>query len=258
MTDAQDRLFCAIDTPDLDRARDLARRLKGIVGGLKLGLEFFSAHGPEGVRHVMADMGRPAGAGAGPAGSDPAPLFLDLKFHDIPNTVAAAIRATVPLAPRILNVHAQGGPAMMRAAAEAARDAAREAGVPRPLIVAVTILTSLDPDDLLALGHDGTIGSQVLRLARMARDSGLDGVVCSAHEIALLRRELGPDFTLITPGLRPAGSATDDQKRVKTPAEALAEGADYLVVGRPITAASDPGEAARALVAGLSEGHRSS
>lgn len=225
---ARDRIFCAVDTPDLTRARNLARCLSGVVGGIKLGLEFFSAQGPEGVRAVMAE-------------APEAALFLDLKYHDIPNTVAAAVRAALPLGPRLLTVHAGGGRAMLEAAREAAREGAM--GAP-PLIVAVTVLTSLDGTDLSALGVAGEPERQVVRLASLAAAAGLDGVVCSAHELAAVRAALGPEFTLVVPGIRPAGTQRGDQKRVMAPAEALAAGADVLVIGRPITADPDPAAAA--------------
>ena len=218
-------IFCALDTTDVNRAVALARGLKGSVGGAKIGMEFFNAHGPAGYRAV-------AEAGL--------PIFLDLKLHDIPNTVAGGIRAVLPLEPAIVNIHTAGGSAMMRAAAEAAR----EAGDRRPLIIGVTLLTSLDETDLAATGVSGTASEQVRRLAGLAADAGLDGVVCSAHEIETLRADLGPDFKLIVPGIRPAGSAIGDQKRVMTPAEALARGADVLVIGRPITGAGNPRAAA--------------
>jgi len=197
-----------------------------------LGLEFFAAHGPAGV----AEIGR--------RGAD---LFLDLKLHDIPNTVAAAVRACLPLRPLLLTVHAAGGPAMLRAAA----DAAATAGEDRPRIIAVTVLTSLDDDDLGRVGQWGPALDQARRLAVLARESGADGVVCSPHEAAALRAECGDGFDLVVPGIRPAGAAAGDQKRVMTPAQALAAGADYLVIGRPITAAPDPAAAARAIVADL-------
>lgn len=218
-------VFCALDTTDLGRAETLARNLKGSVGGAKIGMEFFNAHGPAGYRAVAA-------AGL--------PVFLDLKLHDIPNTVAGGIRAVLPLKPSIVNVHTAGGGAMMRAAAEAARDA----GEDRPLVIGVTMLTSLDASDLSDTGVTGTPADHVRRLAGLAASSGLDGVVCSAHEIEVLRRDLGKDFKLIVPGIRPAGSAVGDQKRVMTPAEALSLGADVLVIGRPITGAGDPRAAA--------------
>ena len=218
-------VYVAIDTTDLEYARSLAGRVRPHVGGLKLGLEFFSAHGPDGVR-AFSDIGMP--------------VFLDLKFHDIPNTVAGAVRAAASLGVDILNVHAAGGPAMMKAALEAAR------GVnPRAKVIAVTVLTSLNDSDLLAVGQTPSSGEQVLRLAQLAKSCGLDGVVCSAHEIAALRAALGPDFLLVVPGIRPAGSAQGDQRRVMGPAEAHKAGADILVIGRPITGAPDPAIAAR-------------
>ena len=228
----RDRILVALDTPDLARAKALATALSSLVGGLKIGKEFFAAHGPQGVREV-------AGGQA---------LFLDLKFHDIPNTVAGALRAAIDLEPLIVNVHASGGQAMMAAAAAAVRDAAAARGIPRPRLIGVTVLTSLDDADLDAIGQRGPAADQVLRLARLARDSGLDGVVCSPREIAGLREALGPDFLLVVPGIRPDWAAKGDQKRVTTPVEALAAGADYLVIGRPITGAEDPAAAARSIV----------
>ncbi len=227
-------IFVAIDTPDLESARALARSLENAVGGIKLGLEFFGANGPAGVRDIAAGHER---------------LFLDLKFHDIPNTVAGAVRAAVRLRPMILNVHAAGGRAMMAAARQAAEDEAEALGVPRPLVIAVTVLTSLDDADLAATGGIPPVAAQAVRLARLARNCGLDGVVCSPREIAPIREACGPDFTLVVPGIRPAGAAKGDQKRTMTPTEALAAGADWLVVGRPITEAADPAEAARRIAA---------
>jgi orotidine-5'-phosphate decarboxylase len=225
-------IFCALDTTDEARAASLARGLKGAVGGVKIGMEFFNARGPQGFRTV-------AEAGL--------PIFLDLKLHDIPNTVAGGIRAVLPLQPAIVNVHGAGGLAMMRAAA----DAASEAGDTRPLVIAVSVLTSLDDSDLAATGIAGTAADQVRRIAALAKQAGLDGVVCSAHEIETLRRDLGRDFKLIVPGIRPAGSDVADQKRIMTPSEALALGADVLVIGRPITGAANPREAADAITASL-------
>ncbi|HXR96113.1 MAG TPA: orotidine-5'-phosphate decarboxylase [Rhizomicrobium sp.] len=229
-------VFVALDTTDLNLARDLAARLKPHVGGLKLGLEFFSAHGPQGVR-AFREMGLP--------------IFLDLKFHDIPNTVAGAVKAAASLGVDILNVHAAGGEAMMKAAREAAH------GVnPKTKVIAVTVLTSLSDADLAAVGQCGPAQDQVLRLATLTRDCGLAGVVCSAHEIALLRESLGPDFLLVVPGIRPKGAAVGDQQRVMGPKEAGDLGAGILVIGRPITAASDPAAAAREIAQslGLSKG----
>ncbi len=233
--DPRERVLVALDTPDLARAAALARAVTGLVGGVKLGKEFFTAQGPDGVRAV--------------AGGER--LFLDLKFHDIPNTVAGAVRAAVHLRPFMLNVHAVGGRAMMQAAAEAAREAAEDAEVPRPLVLGVTVLTSLDDADLTETGQQGPASELVLRLAKLAQDSGLDGVVCSPREIALLREACGSGFALVVPGIRPAWATAGDQKRVTTPAEALGAGADFLVIGRPITGAEDPPAAARRVVAEL-------
>lgn len=226
-------IFCAIDTPDRARAKALATALRGTVN-LKLGLEFFVANGPAGVREIAGD----------------APLFLDLKLHDIPNTVAGAVRSAADLEPLLLTLHCSGGAAMMREAATAATQAA--AGRRRMKLLGVTVLTSLDDGDLDAVGQKAPAGEQVQRLALLARDSGLDGVVCSPHEVAALRRSCGPDFLLVVPGIRPAGAAAGDQKRVMGPRDAIAAGADYLVIGRPITGAPDPAAAARALLAELS------
>jgi orotidine-5'-phosphate decarboxylase len=220
-------VYVALDTPDLGLALALAQDVAPYVGGLKVGLEFFSAFGPQGVR-ALQYIGLP--------------IFLDLKFHDIPNTVAGAVRAASSLGVAILNVHASGGAAMMKAAGEAAR-----AVDSKTKVIAVTVLTSLDPSELAAVGQSGSPQDQVLRLARLAKDNGLDGVVCSAQEAAALKAALGPDFLLVVPGIRPAGSAVGDQRRVMGPKQALAAGAGILVIGRPITDAPDPVAAARAI-----------
>ena len=224
--DPSDRIFVALDTSDLDKALALAEGLRGLVGGVKLGQEFFTAQGPAGVDAVTA-LGLP--------------VFLDLKFHDIPATVSRAVGAALALKLFMLNVHASGGEAMMWAAADAAGLADDE----RPLVVAVTVLTSLWSGDLVATGIDDNIEDQVLRLAALAENCDLDGVVCSPREVAALRRERGPDFKLVVPGIRPTWAAMDDQKRVETPADTVAAGADYLVIGRPITESQDPADAAR-------------
>lgn len=237
MPEPKDRIFVALDTPEVERARRLASALNGEIGGVKIGKEFFTAQGPDGVRAAIGGER----------------LFLDLKFHDIPNTVAGALRSAVHLRPFMVTVHASGGRAMMEAAAEAAREAAEDAAVPRPKVMGITVLTSLDENDLAAVGQRGPVAEQVRRLAALARESGLDGVVCSPHEIECLRTDCGPDFLLLVPGIRPTWAAAGDQKRVMTPGEAVAKGADYLVIGRPITAEADPLAAARRIVDELTQ-----
>ena len=220
-------VFVAIDTPGLQRATELAQALRGSIGGVKLGLEFFCANGPEGVARI-AEIG--------------IPLFLDLKLHDIPNTVAGAVRSLTPLQPAIVTVHAAGGRAMLEAAKVAAGQNTK--------VVAVTVLTSLDQSDLRSIGVDNAPHDQVQRLATLARDSGLDGIVCSGAEVKAVR-SAWPDGFFVVPGVRPEGSGVGDQKRVVTPRAAMADGASILVVGRPITEAADPAEAAREIVQSL-------
>lgn len=233
-----ERVFVGLDTPDLARAAALIDVLRGLVGGFKLGKEFLSAQGAPAARATVGGE----------------PLFLDVKLHDIPNTVASAIRALAHQRPAIINVHAAGGPAMLRAAAEAAREAAEDLEVERPWVIAVTVLTSLDDTDLDAVGQRGPVAEQVLRLARLTQDCGLDGVVCSPHEIAPIREACGADFKLVVPGIRPGWAAAGDQKRIMTPAQALAAGADRLVIGRPIIAADDPAAAARQIAEEIAPG----
>ncbi|MDD9877047.1 MAG: orotidine-5'-phosphate decarboxylase [Magnetovibrio sp.] len=230
-----DRILAALDTTDVGTAAGWATALQGRVGGIKLGKEFFTANGPDGVRRVTQ------GTGGGQ------PLFLDLKFHDIPNTVAGAIGSALKVKPFMLNVHASGGRAMMEAAAAAVA----EAGTERPILLGVTVITSLGDGDLADMGINGTAEQQVIRLAQLAQAAGLDGVVCSAKEITAIREACGPAFKLVTPGIRPAWASSDDQKRIVTPADAVAMGADYLVIGRPITGADDPAEAAARIGAEL-------
>ncbi|HHJ13802.1 MAG TPA: orotidine-5'-phosphate decarboxylase [Gammaproteobacteria bacterium] len=215
------RVIVALDFADGDAALDLVQRLPAGSCRLKVGKELFTREGPDLVRQLVA------------AGHD---VFLDLKFHDIPNTVAAACRAAAELGVWMLNVHACGGSRMM----EAARAALEETGGRRPLLIAVTVLTSMSPQDLAETGVEAAPEQQVQRLAGLARTAGLDGVVCSPREAAALRRQAGEDFLLVTPGVRPAGSDRGDQRRVMTPGEAVRAGADYLVVGRPVTRADDP------------------
>lgn len=224
-------VFCALDRPDLDGTIDLAAHVRDEVGGFKVGLELLTANGPDAVRCVVA-LGLP--------------VFLDLKFHDIPNTVAGAVRAAAGLRVAMLTVHASGGAAMIRAAVEAAAEAPS-----RPKILAVTVLTSLEDADLNEIGFGERVPDQALRLADLAIRSGADGLVCSPHEIEALRARFGAEVRLVVPGIRPGGRADDDQRRTLGPAEALARGADVLVIGRPITAASDPVAAARAIAGEL-------
>ena len=220
-------IYIAIDTPDLDRARALAKAVAPLAGGIKLGLEFFCRNGREG----MAEL---AGLGL--------PVFLDLKLHDIPNTVAKAIAALADLEPSVLTVHAAGGREMMAAAKAAAPPGTR--------VVAVTVLTSLDRDDLGSIGVADDSAQQVERLAALARDAGLDGIVCSGNELGAARRAWRDGF-FVVPGIRPADSAIGDQKRVMTPRAALDAGASILVIGRPVTAAPDPAAALTAIAATL-------
>lgn len=222
-------IFVALDTPDLDGALAIAQAVGDEAGGLKLGLEFFAAQGPAGIGRV-ADLGLP--------------LFLDLKLHDIPNTVAKAVEALAPLKPAILTVHAAGGRAMMEAARIAAPDATK--------VVAVTVLTSLDETDLAAAGVTGSPTEQVERLATLARGSTVDGIVCSGSEVAR-GAQIWPGGFFVVPGVRPPGADTADQKRVVTPRQALDDGASVLVIGRPITGASDPAQAIRDIAATLKE-----
>ncbi len=229
----RERLVVALDLPTAQAALAMADRLAGRVGMLKVGLELFCAEGPALVRELQQR----------------APVFLDLKFHDIPTTVRRALEAVLKLDPRLVNVHGQGGPAMLEAAVEAVR-AHRAAGGQTELL-AVTVLTSLDREALAALGHAGRPEDLALAYARLARQAGCDGVVCSAWEAAAVRDACGVEFHRLTPGIRPAGTAVQDQARVMTPAQALRQGASWLVVGRPITGAADPAAAAEAVVAGM-------
>ena len=228
-----ERIFVAVDTADLSDAQKLIQRLvtaqtrssRPLLGGIKLGLEFFCAHGPAGVAAL---------------GDHALPVFLDLKLHDIPNTVAGAIRSAMQVNPIFITLHASGGPAMIKAAVEAADEEADRQNRPPPSLLAVTVLTSLDGEDLNAVGQDQDITRQVMRLANMAQTHGAHGIVCAPFEVGFLREQLGPSLITMVPGLRPGWAAKDDQKRVMTPAEAISHGADYLVIGRPITQAADP------------------
>ncbi len=214
------RIIVALDYPDAAAARQFVTKVRPEMCRLKVGKELFVAAGPDFVRELVGQ------------GYD---VFLDLKFHDIPNTVAQACKAAARLGVWMMNVHASGGPRMLSAAREAL-----ESMPERPLLIAVTVLTSMGGEELKAIGVDAGAERQVLRLAGLTRDAGLDGVVCSAREAATLRQNLGPDFCLVTPGIRPAGSDSGDQTRILTPLQALQAGADYLVIGRPITQSADP------------------
>ena len=221
------RIFVAIDTADLDRAKAIAKAVRSVAGGLKLGLEFFAAHGPSGVAE-LGELGLP--------------IFLDLKLHDIPNTVAKAVQALRPLEPAVLTVHATGGQAML--------ENAKAAASPDTKIVAVTVLTSLDDKDLAAAGVKGGAADQVERLAALAQSAGLDGIVCSGEEVAAARKAW-PNGFFVVPGIRPADSGATDQKRTVTPRKAIDDGASILVIGRPITEADDPSAAVRSIAATL-------
>lgn len=220
-------IFVAIDTPSLEQARALAEQVGPNAGGVKLGLEFFSANGPAGVTAIL-ELG--------------IPVFLDLKLHDIPNTVLKAVEALRPLEPEVLTVHAAGGRAML--------EAAKAAAAPTTKVVAVTVLTSLDGDDLQSIGVGGDPAEQVRRLAQLARSSGLDGIVCSGAEVGEAR-QAWPEGFFVVPGVRLAGGAAGDQKRVVTPREALESGASILVIGRPITGSEDPAAALRDIALSL-------
>ncbi|MCP3980987.1 MAG: orotidine-5'-phosphate decarboxylase [bacterium] len=237
---ASDRIWVALDTPDLDTALQLADRLSGAVGGYKVGLELYGAHGPRVVEEL-----RRRGAG----------VFVDLKLHDIPNTVAGSAAALARLGVSLFTMHALGGPTMLTRGVEAADRAADEAGVARPTGLAVTILTSHSDAELDAVGVAGPCSAAVLRLAGMARDAGAGGLVCSPLEIRAVR-EVFREATLVVPGIRPASTdvAGDDQTRKATPARAVADGADRLVIGRPITRADDPLAAAQAIAAEIERG----
>jgi orotidine-5'-phosphate decarboxylase len=229
------RLLVALDVETADRALTLANELRGVAGGFKVGSRLFTLEGPALV-HRLVDAG--------------ARVFLDLKFHDIPNTVAQAVEAAVRTGVWMLNVHALGGSAMMQAAARAGVDAAARYGKPAPLLIGVTVLTSMDAAALRETGVERPLPDQVLTLARMAQQAGLHGVVASPHETSAIRAACGAEFTIVTPGIRGASAGEDknDQARTMGPADAVRAGASYIVVGRPIVAAPQPRAAAEAIV----------
>lgn len=236
MTPMRNPILVALDVPTAEKGLELARLLAPVVGGFKVGKELFTAAGPDMVQQLRA-------MGAG--------VFLDLKFHDIPNTVAKAVESAVALDVQMLTIHTSGGLAMMAAAEKAAQETALRRGVEPPLVLGVTVLTSMDGAALADLGLPPDPAAQVLRLARLAVRAGLRGLVCSPLELTALRREIPGNVQLVTPGIRPAGSGKDDQKRTLGPAEAMAAGATWLVIGRPICAAPDPRAAAEAILATL-------
>jgi orotidine-5'-phosphate decarboxylase len=230
----KDRLAIALDLPSEREAMRLVDRLEGTCQWFKVGMELYYAAGNS-IVHQLRDRGFN--------------VFLDLKLHDIPNTVAGAVRSATRAGASLLTIHAGGGAVMMSAASEAASTP----GSPR--LLAVTVLTSMDANELTGIGITASPAEQVFRLARLAQASGIDGMVCSAQEVATLRKETGPDTLLVIPGIRPAGSAVDDQRRIATPAQAIADGASMLVVGRPITRAADPAEAAHAILEEIASAH---
>jgi orotidine-5'-phosphate decarboxylase len=229
-----DQLLVALDVDTVADARALADQLRGVVGGFKIGSRLFTSEGPALVEDLASRGDR---------------VFLDLKFHDIPNTVAGAIAAATRLGVWMVNVHASGGSAMLRAARAAADEEAARRSRPAPLVIAVTMLTSLDQAALAEIGFDASMAAQVERLAALAEAAGLDGVVASPQEIDIIRRRVGGQFAVVTPGIRGAGDQRGDQSRTMSAAEALAAGASYLVVGRPIIAAADPRAAAERIAA---------
>ena len=222
-----DRIIIALDVQTKEEGIALVSRLKD-ARTFKVGLELFTAEGPALFRKLKA------------LRKD---VFLDLKLHDIPNTVAGAVRSAFKHGVQMMTIHTSGGREMMAKAAEVAREIARETGRPKPVLLGVTILTSLKGADLEEVGQGSDVASQVLRLAGLAKAAGMDGVVCSPQEIEVLRKEYGRELAIVTPGIRPVWAAAQDQKRIMTPAEAVAKGADYLVIGRPITGATSPNEA---------------
>jgi orotidine-5'-phosphate decarboxylase len=245
MTDmpAWEKMIVALDVQSAEAGLEVAQKLHGHVGMFKVGSEVFTAEGPVLARYLLA------------TGEQ---VFLDLKFHDIPNTVRAAVRQAALMGVSLVNVHACGGRKMLEAAVEGVRSAQSARGVAAPTrVLAVTVLTSLGPEDLAEVGFQGSPEEVVVRLARLAQAAGLDGVVASPWEITAIRKACGPNLLIVTPGIRPAAAASDDQTRIATPERAIRAGADYLVMGRPITAAPDPAAAADAIAAEMEKALRS-
>lgn len=219
------KIICALDTSNFLVAQKITRKLRNHLGGIKVGKEFFTAHGPEGIKKIS---------------KEGLPIFLDLKFHDIPNTVAKAISNIVRLKPSMITIHATGGAEMIKAAVRANKIIAKKNNIKRPYILAVTVLTSLDKSDMVSLGSEKNIQTLTLRLAKLAKRNGADGIICSPKELKILRFKLGKNFKIVVPGIRPNRKKNDDQKRTMTPKQALDLGADYVVIGRPITESDNP------------------
>lgn len=229
------QIICAIDNINVNYAKELILEIKPYVAMVKLGLEFFCANGPVGVKEISKMN---------------VPIFLDLKLHDIPNTVSKALKSMIPLQVSLLTIHSLGGANMMKGAIKLVKEEAALHNIKAPMLVAVTILTSMDEADLESIGIDSCTSDAALKLASLAQNAGLDGIVCSPHEIALIKKKCGVNFKTVVPGIRPALDSINDQKRVLTPMEAIKKGADYLVIGRPITEAPNPKEAARKIAFG--------
>ena len=219
------KIICALDTSNFLVAQKITRKLRNHLGGIKVGKEFFTAHGQEGIKTIS---------------KEGLPIFLDLKFHDIPNTVAKAISNIVRLKPSMTTIHATGGAEMIKAAVKANKIIAKKNNIKRPYILAVTVLTSLDKSDMISLGSEKNIQTLTLRLAKLAKRNGADGIICSPKELKTLRSKLGKNFKIVVPGIRPNWRKNDDQKRTMTPKQALDLGADYVVIGRPITESDNP------------------
>lgn len=230
---ADDRLIVALDVSTMDAMKSIVSSLGDSVSFYKVGMELFYAEGDQTVRYLQENGKQ---------------VFLDLKLHDIPNTVAHGVSSLTRLGANLITIHGQGGPVMMKAAAEAARESAEKLGIERPKLLAITVLTSFDDESWTSIGGQLPIADQVIRLAKLAKESGMDGVVCSALEAKMIREACGPDFLIVTPGIRPSFAATNDQKRIATPASALQDGASRLVIGRPITQAENPQEAVRLII----------
>lgn len=230
---ADDRLIVALDVSTMDEVKAIVTSLGDSVSFYKVGMELFYAEGEKTIRYLQ-EQGKH--------------VFLDLKLHDIPNTVAHGVSSLTYVGANLITIHGQGGPVMMKAAVQAARESAEKLGVERPKLLAITVLTSFDEEAWTATGGQLPISDQVIRLAKLAKECGMDGVVCSALEAKMIRQACGEDFLIVTPGIRPSFATTDDQKRIATPASALQDGASRLVIGRPITQAKEPREAVRLII----------